>query len=224
MKVVIGHLNSGIRKVLSSEIKNKSDKEIKALKDALNDKDVSQAELLQKIQDYEDSKLDVDKQAEVKAQRIIEAANKKATDFENTAKTNYNLFEEKTIETDIYAAFSGHQLNDTEDTMLIIRNRFTPKVVKDESTGRFKTVLIDPNDPDKKEQSAKEAVDAYLSLPKSAHLLASNLKPGGGSRSGGRIANDGTLVYSDKEMQKNPELRREYHAKMKAGEKVKITD
>lgn len=219
----IGHMNSGIRKVLQNEITKKSEAKYQELQTMLNDKNITVEQLQSKIQEFEESKMSMEEQIKAQSKREIDMANNFAKTKEQEAITNYNLFQETKIDNDIYGAFSGFSLSNAEDTKLLIRQKGNAKVVKDETTGQFKTVLTFNVDGEAKELTPKEAVELYLADPNNSHHLKNNLRAGGGSVSGGKATKDGKIGYTRSSMN-DPATRAEYNAKNKKGEPVAIIE
>jgi len=223
IKTAIGHMNSGIRKVLQNEITKKSEAKYQELQTMLNDKNITVEQLQTKLQEIEDSKLSMEEQIKNQSKREIQKANDFAKSKEQEAITNYNLFQETKIDNDIYTAFSGFSLSNAEDTKLLIRQKGNAKVIKDEASGQFKTVLTFNVDGEAKELTPKEAVELYLADPNNSHHLKNNLRAGGGSTNGGKATKDGKIGYTRSSLN-DPTTRAEYHAKMKNGEPVTIIE
>ncbi len=152
MKVIIGHLNSGIRKVISREVRAKSEGKLKSLQDTLINRENTQVELLTKIKAY----------------------NMLLVQKEKEAKRNFQLFREIKIERDIHDALSGFDLKNIEDTILQLK--VTGKASLKEESGKYQTIFSFKVNGEEKDFSAKDAVVYYFSDPLNAYQLANTEK------------------------------------------------
>lgn len=145
-----------------------------------------------------------------------------------------NRYTETEIKNTLYGALSKHGLNNPAQTMMIIKQLGKAKLVKDEQSGEYKTVLdaksLGLPDPltggiIEGELSPQEAIDKFLAMPDNAHHLKNNLKPGNGtSQTGGMKKTDGTITYKRSQIANDPKVRAEYNQKLLAREKVELTN
>jgi hypothetical protein len=202
--------------------KLKSD--LEALRLQIEDVSTSKEDLLAKIQEFEDAKLSQEEQAQKKAQREIEKYQKSVAEMQKTADQYKALFEQKSIDTDIYGSIGSHDVFNPEQAMIFFKNRFKPYLVQNEN-GMYETKVKIPIDGIEEELNVKEAFDKFIAMPENQNLLKNNLQPGGGtSTEGGRKSADGGLEYSRKDLQTNPKLMTEYKTKLKNRENVRIVN
>jgi len=167
MKVIIGHLNSGIRKVVSRDVRSKVEAKLKELQDALASKDNINKELLAKIKEYEDSKLLTRKQMEKNNHQLLLK--------EKEANASFQMFQEIKIEKDICSALYNLNIKNIEETFLLIKEKGTA-LLKEEN-GKYRTVICFQINGTEKEFSVKEAVGFFsLNSMGLEHLGGMSLK------------------------------------------------
>jgi len=143
------------------------------------------------------------------------------------ADQGWTKFFETKQQNDIMKALGKHNVYNAAQAMNILKSDGEVKVVQDEETKQYKTVIA-LSLPDEsgnlvvQELDPQTAVDKYLALPSSANLLKDNLTPGSGtSQTGGSKGADGTIEYTRAAMA-DSKIRKEYNEKLAKGEKVKI--
>nr|WP_100765388.1 hypothetical protein [Leptospira ellisii]PJZ92219.1 hypothetical protein CH379_14410 [Leptospira ellisii] len=210
---------------LSAEFRTASSK-LKILEESAKDENPALKELQEKLQQLELEKLP-EKEREAarlgaelkKLNGIIESEKKSKERFET-------LFREKTINTELYSAFSKHSLYDQNQALLLLKAISQPTVVENKDDGSFKVLLkLDVGDgAGVQELEPEEAAAKWLAIPTNANLLKSNLIPGSGtSVKGGRLTTTGQVAYKRSDLVK-PEVRQERLEKMKAGIQTIIVD
>ncbi|PJZ28743.1 hypothetical protein [Leptospira kmetyi] len=210
---------------LSAEYRTASSK-LKTLEEAAKGESPALKELQEKLQQLELEKLP-EKEREAarlgaelkKLNGIIESEKKIRERYEN-------LFREKTINTELYSAFSKHNLYDQNQALFLLKAISQPTVVENKENGSFKVLLkLDVGDgAGVQELEPEEAAAKWLALPTNANLLKSNLIPGSGtSVKGGRLTTTGQVAYKRSDLAK-PEVRQERLEKMKAGIQTIIVD
>ncbi|PKA02439.1 hypothetical protein, partial [Leptospira ellisii] len=182
---------------LSAEFRTASSK-LKTLEEAAKGESPALKELQEKLQQLELEKLP-EKEREAarlgaelkKLNGIIESEKKSKERFET-------LFREKTINTELYSAFSKHSLYDQNQALLLLKAISQPTVVENKDDGSFKVLLkLDVGDgAGVQELEPEEAAAKWLAIPTNANLLKSNLIPGSGtSVKGGRLTTTGQVAY-----------------------------
>ena len=220
-KVLLGHIISGSRKHVQTELEAKYSKQQEELRTLLQNKDITLEEVNQKLQKFEDEKLSVEERAKKEAERIKSTYDSKLTDAEKRAQQNYNLFAETKIDNDIYSAFAGHKLYNPEQTKLLLKQMGQASIK--EENGKYITSFKFIVDGVEKEMSPKDAVGHFLAQPENAHHLASSLLPGSGTQSSGKRVVDGKIAYLRSDLQ-NPAIMKEFSEKRKKGEPVTIIE
>lgn len=217
-------LAQGFGKIFS-EYRTASSK-LKTLEEAAKGENPALKELQEKLQQLELEKLP-EKEREAarlgaelkKLNGIIESEKKNKERYET-------LFREKTINTELYSAFSKHNLYDQNQALFLLKAISQPTVVENKEDGSFKVLLkLDVGDgAGVQELEPEEAAAKWLALPSNANLLKSNLIPGSGtSVKGGRLTTTGQVAYKRSDLAK-PEVRQERLEKMKAGIQTIIVD
>ncbi|XDD52509.1 hypothetical protein AB3N59_20380 (plasmid) [Leptospira sp. WS92.C1] len=210
---------------LSAEHRTTSSK-LKALEEAAKGESPALKELQEKLQQLELEKLP---EKEREAARLGAELKKLSgiIESERKSKERYEtLFREKMINTELYSAFSKHNLYDPNQALLLLKAISQPDVVENKDNGTFNVFLkLDVGDGAGVQQlEPDDAASKWLALPSNANLLKSNLIPGSGtSVKGGRLTTTGQVAYKRADLAK-AEVRQERLEKMKAGIQTMIVD
>lgn len=205
-----------------SKSRQDTEKKYKQLVDAAKEEQTGEFKKLQeKIQQLEDERLSAEDRVKVVAEREKKTWETKMTDLQGKADRNWYLFQENKITNDIYSAFTGFDLYNPEQTMMILRTLGKAKLV--EENNNFYTKVSFNFDGQDEEFSPREAVQKFLARPENAHHLKNNLKSGNGtSTNGARKAADGSIVFTRSQLNSDPRAMKEYSEKMRKGEDVRI--
>ena len=223
METLMGHVISKSRKDVEGKYKPLLDE----LKTKNSDILTKYQTVSSKIEELEMANMSV----EEKAKAMMEKDKKKwQTDLDTEkqrADQGWTKFFETKQQNDIMKALGKHNVYNAAQAMNILKSDGEVKVVQDEETKQYKTVIA-LSLPDEsgnlvvQELDPQTAVDKYLALPSSANLLKDNLTPGSGtSQTGGSKGADGTIEYTRAAMA-DSKIRKEYNEKLAKGEKVKI--
>lgn len=221
MKVILGHVTSGVRKAVSGEIESKYKSQLDELKSIVSNKDSNLAEFQEKLQKFEDEKLT---QEERTKKEIDRERNKYITEnkkFQDESIAWQTRFKDSTIDNAILGALPANVYNASQ-TMLLVKNLLKPEVVQTERG--FETMLSLTVDGVENKYTPKEAIELFLAMPGNEHHLKNNLLPGAGSSKSGARVGSGGFQYKKSDLSNNPKLRAEYFEKMKNGEPVAIIE
>jgi hypothetical protein len=219
---LLGHAISSERKRVkkdNEQIKADLQAEYKPLFEQMKEKDTQLSELQEKLREIEEANLSAEEKAKLEIARETEKVQKQANEHQKLAERNWELFKENKINNDIYAALSGHDLTNPEQTAILLKTLGQASLI--DNNGQYSTMLKMQFDGDLQELPPKELVQKFLALPENSHHLKNNLRSGGGSSVGGRAGTGGVTQYTSVQMQ-DERIRAEYTKKLKAGEAVEI--
>lgn len=204
------------------EVETKYNPQLEQLKQAIQSKDATLEELQRKVQEFEEASLSEKERFQKQIEREKNSYLKQLDETSKKAEQFQSYFKNEKMNNEIYSAFSGFELVNPEQTMILLKT--IGKADVKEIDGTFKTVLTINIDGVNEELTPKEAVAKWLALPENAHHLRNNLKPGGGtSTNGGRKSADGTINYTRSQLS-NPQIRKEYTEKLRRNEPVNIIE
>ncbi len=222
MRVIMGHLNSGIRKSVSKDIEARNEKRMKELNDLLANKETTTMELQKKLQEFEDEKLSAEDRAKVAIERERAKFQNDLKKHQEEAVSWRTQFQNERIDNAILGSLPASVYNPSQ-TMLLIKSLLKPELIANDKGG-FDTVLSITIDGEEQKLPPKEAIEKFLAMPGNEHHLKNNLNPGAGTSGNGGRALNGGLAYKRSEVASNPKIRQEYSSKLMKGENVSLID
>ena len=214
---VIGKSRTEAKKALEKEYQDKYSpilSEVEKLKG-------TNSELDEKLRVFEEEKLSVEERAKAQADRQIKKFQDETLAAVTASEKNWGLFANNLVETEILKAFSGFDLTNQNQAMILLKQSGQPKVVDTE--GVYSVAMHMLKEDEVVEVSVKDAVASWLAQSENMHFLKNNLIPGSGSGGSntGKLNTDGATEYT-REQLCDPKIRKEYLEKVEAGESVQI--